>query len=80
MSKTSRRMRKIYKEGRAAGYIEGYKDGLHDGNPFNVIIKAVKNIKSNIDCFPPYVREGLMIASEEYEQLEALTKNEEADE
>ena len=71
MTKFSRRERKLIKElteeAKALGYIEGYKDGLEDGNPFKVIIKAVKNIKSNIDSFPPYVREGLISASEEYD-------------
>lgn len=39
--KRSRRERKAYEQGRAAGYAEGYKNGLHDGNPFNAIIDAV---------------------------------------
>ena len=41
--KRTRRERKAYEQGRAAGYAEGYKNGLHDGNPFNAIIDAVTN-------------------------------------
>lgn len=44
MKRLSRRERKAYEEGRAAGYAEGYKNGLHDGNPFNAIIDAVASL------------------------------------
>ena len=71
MAKFSRAERKAYNEGlrdgRAVGYIVGYKDGLEDGNIFKPIIKAVENIKTYIDSLPPDVREGLIIASEEYD-------------
>lgn len=66
MSKFSRHERKIYKEGRDAGYIEGYKDGLHDGNPFTVAIEAIAKFVDNLTKLTP-------------EQLEALAKNEDAD-
>lgn len=42
--KRSRRERKAYEEGRAAGYAEGYTKGLHDGNPFYAIIDAVTSL------------------------------------
>lgn len=42
MKKLSRRERKIYEEGRAAGYAEGYKNGLYDGNPFNALIDGLR--------------------------------------
>lgn len=32
--KMSKKERRAYNLGRKNGYIEGYKDGLHDGNPF----------------------------------------------
>lgn len=32
--KMSKRERKAYNLGQKNGYFEGYKDGLHDGNPF----------------------------------------------
>ena len=66
MSKLSRHERKIYNAGRAAGYIEGYKDGIHDGNPFTRAIEAINKFIDNLPEMTP-------------EQLEALTKNEEAD-
>ena len=45
--KMSRRERKAFNEGKAAGYtigyLEGYKKGLYDGNPFNALRDAVNN-------------------------------------
>ena len=38
--KKSRRDRKMFNEGKQVGYIEGYKQGLHDGNPFNALSEA----------------------------------------
>ena len=43
MKKYNRRDRRIYREGKAAGYTEGYRQGLEDGNPFNQIIKALND-------------------------------------
>ena len=42
MKKYNRRERRIYKEGKNAGYYEGYRQGLEDGNPFNQIIKTAR--------------------------------------
>jgi len=43
----TRRERKAYEQGRAAGYTEGYAEGyakgLHDGNPFIVVAEAMAN-------------------------------------
>lgn len=66
MSKLSRHERKIYKSGKSEGYIEGYKDGLHDGNPFTVVVESIAKFVDNLPKLTP-------------EQLEALAKNEEAD-
>ena len=41
MKKLSRRERKVYEEGRAAGYAESYKNGLYDENPFNALIDGL---------------------------------------
>lgn len=46
--KLTRRERKIYNNGRQIGYLEGYEQGLHDGNPFNTLVDAFKNIIWNI--------------------------------
>lgn len=40
----TRRYRGAYKEEKKAGYIQGYVQGLHDGNPFNKIADAVANM------------------------------------
>lgn len=39
--KMSRHDRKIFNQGKAAGYIDGYAKGLHDGNPFNLLAEAI---------------------------------------
>ena len=46
--KMSKHDRKIYNQGKTAGYIEGYKKGLHDGNPFTAIYEAVNNMTKNL--------------------------------
>ena len=38
--KKSRRDRKMFNEGKQVGYTEGYKQGLHDGNPFIALSEA----------------------------------------
>ena len=48
MKKKSRRERKVYEEGRAAGYAEGYKNGLYDGNPSVLYICDHKACKKGI--------------------------------
>lgn len=44
MTKYTRRERGIYRVGKAAGYAEGYRQGLEDGNPFIKIAKAAGKI------------------------------------
>lgn len=48
MKKYNRRDRRIYREGKAAGYTEGYRQGLEDGNPFNKIIKAAQSLRDGL--------------------------------
>lgn len=40
----TRRYRSAYKEGKKAGYLEGYKQGLHDGNPFVTLAESINNV------------------------------------
>ena len=40
----TRRYRSEYKRGKAVGYAEGYKQGLHDGNPFIKIAEAASDM------------------------------------
>ena len=46
--KLTRRERKIYNHGRQIGYLAGYEQGLHDGNPFNTIVDAIKDITGRV--------------------------------
>lgn len=50
--KLTRRERKIYNNGRQIGYLEGhlegYKQGLYDGNPFNTIVDAIRDFTGKI--------------------------------
>ena len=39
--KMSKRERKAYNLGIKNGYIDGYKDGLHDGNPFISLAEGI---------------------------------------
>ena len=40
----TKRYRSEYKRGKAVGYVEGYAQGLHDGNPLNKIADAAANM------------------------------------
>ena len=42
--KKSKRERKAFNEGKRAGYTEGYLQGLYDGNPFNKIVDACRDM------------------------------------
>lgn len=59
--KMSRRERKIYNLGKQAGYYDGYKDGLYDGNPFNAfidgMIKTINNIGKTLS--DPEIKKAL---------------------
>lgn len=42
--KSTRQIRKAYKQGKRDGYDIGYLQGLYDGNPFNAMIKSLSNL------------------------------------
>lgn len=44
----SRRERRAYNEGKQAGYADGYKQGLHDGNPFIAIAECVSKVCADL--------------------------------
>ena len=48
MKKLSRRERKIFNEEKRAEYNKGYIQGLHDGNPFNIIAEKLNKVAANI--------------------------------
>ena len=44
----TRKERKAYKQGKADGYVLGYTQGLHDGNPFIMIAEAAADFANKI--------------------------------
>lgn len=66
MNKFSRRERKLIKElteeAKALGYTKGYIDGLHDGNPFTLIVESLKRF---VDSLPAKEIEKLLEASKD---------------
>ena len=48
MSKMSKSERKIYKQGKRDGYLEGYTQGLHDGNPFLLLSDAMARMATTL--------------------------------
>ena len=70
MKKFTRRERKIYKQGKAAGYIEGYAKGLHDGNPFIALGEAAAKVVASL---------GEMITDPEFVEYAKAQKFEEKD-
>ena len=80
--KMNKRERKAYNLGRKNGYIEGYKDGLHDGNPFislaEGINKAIGVISERLT--DPEFIEYCKRATAENEQIEVLNETEEGEE
>lgn len=46
--KLTRRERKIFNNGRQVGYLEGYEQGLYDGNPFNTIIDGIRDFTGRV--------------------------------
>lgn len=44
----SRKHRKIYKQGKQEGYLEGYAQGLHDGNPFVMFAESFAKVTDNL--------------------------------
>lgn len=46
--KMTKRERKIYNQGKAAGFIDGYAKGLHDGKPFTVLAEALGNTLATV--------------------------------
>lgn len=67
--KKTRRDRKMYNEGKRDGYLEGYKQGLHDGNPFIAIAESISKIMANVSdkLKDPDVIQALMNATESSE-------------
>lgn len=46
--KMSKKERKAYNQGKATGFMEGYSQGLHDGNPFIIIAEAAERTVKSI--------------------------------
>lgn len=46
--KMSKHDRKIFNQGKAAGFAEGYAKGLYDGNPFHVLCEALQEVADNL--------------------------------
>lgn len=67
--KMSRHDRKIFNQGKAAGFAEGYAKGLYDGNPFNKIMEAVQEMADNIT--KTFSDPELIKALEEARQMQA---------
>lgn len=44
----TRKHRKIYKQGKRDGYIEGYAKGLHDGNPFGTFCESLSKVVDHL--------------------------------
>lgn len=63
--KMSRRERKIYNEGKAAGYKDGYTKGLHDGNPFILIAETFADIVNQITSNPELLEAALKAKADE---------------
>lgn len=69
--KMSKAERKAYnqgkRDGKQIGYMEGYAKGLHDGNPFNALIDALKKIEENPELLKLLDQEELIIVGDEEE-------------
>ena len=48
MKHYTRKERRIRRGGYNEGYIAGYKDGLHDGNPFTAIAEAATKVVNEL--------------------------------
>lgn len=47
----TRKHRKIYKQGKRDGYLEGYAQGVHDGNPFSAFCGSLSKVVNSLaDC------------------------------
>lgn len=64
--KMSRHDRKIYNQGKQAGYNDGYIQGLHDGNPFNAIADALTEFgrKAGEILSDPDIKQALIEAQQ----------------
>jgi len=78
MRKTRRDI-KNYNEGHADGWAEGYKQGLHDGNPFNRVIEAISVMVKTITDNPELMAEALKKAGKTPEELDAEIEAEESE-
>lgn len=73
--KRSRRERRAYNEGKSAGYLEGYSQGLHDGNPFITLVEAVSSIAQSVTELTknnPEIQKALKEAAEAEQDLNTL--------
>lgn len=73
MKKYSRRERKIASIAKQEGYLKGYQQGLHDGNPFIVIGETVgKMISASLDALSnPALIEAYKEAQEEQKKIDS---------
>ena len=67
MKEYNRREHEIYIQGKAAGYIEGYAKGLHDGNPFIALGKVVASL-GEIITDPNFIEFAKAVMLEENSQ------------
>ena len=63
--KMSRRERRIFNEGKEAGYKDGYIKGLHDGNPFILIAETFADIVNQITSNPELLEAALKAKADE---------------
>jgi flagellar biosynthesis/type III secretory pathway protein FliH len=63
--KMSRRERRIFNEGKEAGYKDGYIKGLHDGNPFILAIEAIADVVNQIKSDPELLKAVLEAKADE---------------
>ena len=73
MKKYSRRERKIASIAKQEGYMEGYQQGLHDGNPFILMAETLsKAISSMADTITdPAFIEACKEAQEEQKKIDS---------
>ena len=81
MRKPTRRERKAqnasYSAGYSLGYAEGYAKGLEDGNPFNIIIKALSDLAKEIEENPELMKQAKELErKQEQDRLAKLYGNE----
>ena len=70
--KMSKHDRKIFNQGRAEGFADGYAQGLHDGNPFILMAESITDMARRVSkvLSNPELAEALAKAREMQETLE----------